>query len=126
MRLKSQRRAWLFSFDERLQAGECLIPLLGDEIQILLHSCDRLGIEFESGLAALMDAAHDACSLQHPEVFGNRLPGQLRTLRELRNGVRAAATELRHEREPHFVAEGGKYGCARLPRGGRAATALLR
>jgi len=67
-------------FDEGFQPRECGIPLLRDEIKVFSDSFDRLGIKFESTLAAPTDAAHDSHTLQNSKMFSDRLPGQLRTL----------------------------------------------
>ena len=33
--------------DERLQPGQCVIPLLGNEIEVLSHVLNRCGVEFK-------------------------------------------------------------------------------
>src|ERR1700683_3673833 len=111
-------------FNQRLQPGQRLIPLLGNGIEVLLHSFNGLGIEFEASLAAPMIAAHDSYPLEDPKMFGDRLPGQPRTLGQLRDRTRLPGTELGHQRQPHLVAECGKYASARLPFEGRAATSF--
>src|ERR1700728_711032 len=112
-------------FNQRLQPGQRLIPLLGNEIEVLLHSFNGLRIEFEAGFAAPMIAAHDSHALEHSKMFGDGLPGQPRALRQLRDRTRLPGAELGHQRQPHLVAERGKYGGTWLPVKDRAATAFV-
>ena len=58
-----------------------MIPLFGNEVEILLHFFHRLGIEFELALPAGMDAVHNSRALQHAKMLGNCLPSQPGTLR---------------------------------------------
>src|SRR6267143_2536093 len=84
-------------FDERLYPGQRLIPPLGNEIEVFLDSFNRLWIEFESVLATRTDATHNSGSLQDSKMFGDRLPGQLRTLCQLRDRMRLPTTQLRNQ-----------------------------
>src|ERR1700722_4874910 len=63
-----------FILDKRLASGRCLIPLLGDEIQVFPNAFNWLRIELESTLATFSDAAHDPDPLQYSKVLGDRLP----------------------------------------------------
>ena len=85
-------------FDEGLQPGQCLIPLLGNEIEVLFDSRDRLRIEFESALATLTNAVHDSYSLQHSKVLGDRLPGKLRALGQLSDRSWLSPAEFSNQR----------------------------
>src|SRR5215831_9522971 len=55
--------------DERLQPDQCVIPLLGNEIEVLSHLCDRCGIEFEYALPTGMGAMHDSDALQDSKML---------------------------------------------------------
>jgi len=68
------------TFDERLQPGQRLIPLLGDKIKVLLYPFHRPRIEFKSALSSGTDAVHDFCPLQHSKVLGDCLASKLGTL----------------------------------------------
>jgi hypothetical protein len=72
--------------------------LRGDEIQVFPDFLNRLRIEFEPALPTRMDIVHKSCVLQHSKMLGDRLPGQLRTFRQLRNRVRLPAAKLRNQR----------------------------
>jgi len=63
-------------FDEGLQPGEGLIPLLGDEIEILLEAFDGTRIEFEEIFATGLEAANHSRAMQDTKMFADRLPGQ--------------------------------------------------
>jgi hypothetical protein len=71
----TSRRSGESVFDERLQPGERLIPLLGDEIEVFLHPLERPRIECEAVFATCAVAAHDSHALQHTKMFGDRLAG---------------------------------------------------
>lgn len=58
-----------------------MIPLFGNEVEILLHFLQRLGIELELAFAAGADAVHNSRALQHAKMLGNCLPSQPGTLR---------------------------------------------
>jgi len=61
-------------FNERLEPGQSVIPLLGNEIEIFLNSRNRLRVEFEPAFAAYPDAVYDPGPLQNAKMLGNRLP----------------------------------------------------
>ena len=63
-------------FDERLQPGQGLIPLLGNEIEVLPHLLNRRRVEFEQALPTCMDAMHDSDALQDSKMLGDCLPSQ--------------------------------------------------
>ncbi len=65
------------TFDERLQPGQHLVPLRGNESEVLFDFINRLRIEFKQALATRVDTVHDFHPLQHSKMLGDCLPGKL-------------------------------------------------
>src|SRR5271166_5518383 len=107
-------------FDERFQAGQCLVPLLRDKIEVAPQFLDGLRIELEEALATGAGAADDFSPLQYPKMFGDRLPGEAGAVRELGDRAWLAAGQGGEEREAGFVAGRGEDGCLTSPGGGLA------
>ena len=60
-------------FDERLEPGQCTIPLPRDVLEVLADVINRLGFELEPALTSNTDATNDAHALQDAKVLGHRL-----------------------------------------------------
>jgi len=96
-------------FDKGFQAGEGLVPLLGDEVEIFAERNDGFGVELEEVFAAGMDAANEAGGFQNAKMLGNGLACKAEATRQLRDGTRAPAVEAGNERQTSGIAESGKY-----------------
>lgn len=75
-----------------------MVPLRGYLVKIVADLLHRLGIELEEAFAAGADAAHDADTLEHAKMFGDRLAREMRALGELRDGISPPASELCEQR----------------------------
>ena len=96
------------ALDEGSQSCERLIPLLGNEIEVVLNLGNRFRVECKSALTAGSNAAHDSRVLEHPKVLGDRLTGQPRTLGQLRERTRLPARKLGNQPQPRLIAQRGK------------------
>jgi hypothetical protein len=74
-------------FYMRFEAGQGLVPLLGNGAQVCLEAVEGLGVELEEPLATGMGTANDACAFQNAKVLGDGLAGKLRLLRKLGDGA---------------------------------------
>ncbi len=72
---------WGLTFDEGFQPGESLIPLLGNEIEVLLHFFHRHGVKFETALAAYVDAMDNAGIFEDAQMLGDCLSREAGTTR---------------------------------------------
>ncbi len=80
-------------FDKRLQAGEGLVPLRGDGVQILAQVVQRARIKFEATFATGADMAHEPGSFEHTKMLGDGLARQTRAGSELRDRMRLPRAE---------------------------------
>ena len=106
------------ALDEGSQSCERLIPLLGNEIEVVLNLGNRFRVECKSALTAGSNAAHDSRVLEHPKVLGDRLTGQPRTLGQLRERTRLPARKLGNQPQPRLIAQRGKDPRAARPASG--------
>ena len=74
-------RPVLAVFDKRPQPSEGLVPLLGDELKIVLYLLQRFRIQLEEAPAAGADVVDDPGVLEHAKVLGDGLTGQERARR---------------------------------------------
>src|ERR1700741_400888 len=118
--------AGLSLLDERLQPGQRLIPLLGEEFEVFLDFLDRFRIELEQALAASFHAVHDSCAFEHAKMFRDRLPRQLRSFRQLRNGTWLPAAQLSNQQQPRLVSQCRKDRCTSPGSGRYAISAFAR
>ena len=63
-------------FDKGFQAGEGLVPLLGDEVEVFAERDDGFGVELEEVFAAGMNAANEAGGFENAKVLGDGLAGE--------------------------------------------------
>src|SRR5215472_14805226 len=94
--------------------------MLGDKIEVAPDLGNRFRVEGKSALAAGSNAAHDSCTLQHAEVFGDGLPGQPRPLGQLRDRTGLPARKLGDKSQARLIAEGGKDSRIATPCGTRS------
>lgn len=116
----------LFTFDRKLQAGQGVIPLVGNVLQAAARGFQLPRFNFPQALAADADVAHQAGAGEDVQMFGDGLAGDFRTVGEARNGQRAHGAQAHHEIEPGFIAERGKHrgGSAYGIEGGAGAAAM--
>jgi hypothetical protein len=72
-------------FDERLQARERFIPLSGNPVERTAGSVERLGLQLEKNFAPPAHAADQARALKGSQVLGDRLAGEPRPGRQVRD-----------------------------------------
>ena len=60
-------------FDERLEPGQCTIPLPRDVLEVPADVINRLGFELKPALTSDTEATNDARALQDAKVLGHRL-----------------------------------------------------
>src|SRR5215472_9082221 len=89
--------------------------MLGDKIEVAPDLGNRFRVECKSALAAGSNAAHDSCTLQHAEVFGDGLPGQPRPLGQLRDRTGLPPRKFGDKSQARLIAEGGKDSCIGTP-----------
>ncbi len=58
-----------------------MIPSFGNEIEVILHFLQRLGIELELAFAAGAEAMNDSGGFEDAKMLGNCLPSQPGTTR---------------------------------------------
>ena len=75
-----------------------------EAIQILLELVQGLGIEYEQTLAAGASAMHQARTLQHTQVLGDRLTRQPRPFGKLSDGMTPAVGKPGEQPETRLVA----------------------
>ena len=61
------------------------VGLFGNQIEILLHRFNGMRIEFKQVLATCTGTENHSGMLQHPQMLGDRLPGQPGVPGQLRN-----------------------------------------
>ena len=105
---RPRTRATPTSFDERLEARERFVPLLRDAVEVRPHGHEARGLQPIETLAAGALPSHDAGSLQHAQMLGDRLSRQRRALRQSRDRQRRAGAEPADQRQARGIAERGK------------------
>ena len=85
------------AFNERLQPGQCLIPLLGDEVEVFSRFLHGLQIECEAIFAAGAHTVDDSYILQDAKMLGDGLAGQPGAVSQFGNRMRLPAGESRHQ-----------------------------
>jgi len=101
-----------------------LIPLLGNEIEVVLHFVQRLRIELELAFATGAEAMNDSGTFEDAKMLGNGLAGEFRATRELRDRMWLTAAQPGYDPKACFVAERGKNQSGRTARCHPAAKAF--
>jgi len=112
--------------DKRFKSRERVVPLSGDEVEVVFHFFERLRIKLEEVFAACADAVDDFCALENAEMFGDGLARESRAMGQLRDGTRLAAAELGDEYQPCFVAKSCEDARGSAASCGGSATVSLR
>jgi hypothetical protein len=70
-------------FDELAQAAEGVVPLLGDECEVVLRVFEATLVQLPDAFAPVPHAAQKTCCLHHVQVFGDRLTSDVGARGEL-------------------------------------------
>ncbi|SPE18176.1 hypothetical protein SBA5_140043 [Candidatus Sulfotelmatomonas gaucii] len=95
---------------ERFEPRQSLIPLVRDDVKILLHRMERARVKSEAAFAPGADTAHKAGALEHAQVLGDGLARNARARSQLRDRRGLARAEPGHEREARLVAQRREQG----------------
>src|SRR5690606_6872741 len=92
-------------FDQRLQAGDRVVPLRRDLLQAAAHLVELAGTDAPDALAAAPLVADQPRAGEHAQVLGHRLASQPRAVRQPRNRQRTFAAEPADDLQARLVAE---------------------
>ncbi len=111
-------------FHERLQPRERLLPLPGNEEQIILGLLQRFRLEFVKTFSSNRFRSHQSGDFQHAQMLRNCLPRDRRSLGQLRDRSAMRIGESREKRESPLIAERREnpYIMTKLPRRSKLAT----
>src|ERR1700687_5796467 len=96
------------AFDKALQPTERVVPLLRDQLKILIHFGETLLFQLPDALAPVPRAAHETGVFHHAQVFRDRLTRDGKPGGEPRDRHRPVGAEAAEEAKTRLVAQGGK------------------
>ena len=100
--------------DQLPQSRNRLVPLIGNLRQVVSSFCNRLGMDDEATFASDSTATDNARVLQHPEVFGHRLTGEIETIGEGGDGMFFTLAQARDQLEAGGAAQCCEHGSGTL------------
>ncbi len=95
----------LFAIHGNLQSVECLIPLLRDCIERAPRLLKLGWLKLPLAFATNFDVVYKACIREYMQMLRNRLPGDLRSGRELCDRHRSAGAQHSDETQTRLVAK---------------------
>ena len=101
-RIRSEDASVLY---EGFEAAESLIPFGRDAVEIVQEFANRLRVQLKQAVAAGANAADDFGALEHAQMLCDGLPGEMRAVRELRDGPRAAVAKPGQQSQTGWVSQ---------------------